>query len=162
MSWQIPASKFARRSEELLRKASPPFLVNHSLRCFHWAVALAERDEVRFDAELLYVAATLHDLGLTPEFDSGRCFEDDSAEAAMRLAARWRWPRDRCDGLGRAIRLHMAEEVEPGDGPEACLLWQAAALDVSGYRFGDLSAETVQAVMAGGLAERIAEAPFAS
>jgi HD superfamily phosphodiesterase len=67
-------SSLAREAEDLLRSVAPPFLVNHSFRSHFFAVGLADRDGVRFDEELLYVAALLHDIGLVEEFDTGRCF----------------------------------------------------------------------------------------
>jgi hypothetical protein len=84
---QIPDSSLSRQAEELVRLSSPAFLTNHCFRSHAWSVALAARDDVRFDAELLYIAALLHDLGLVSRFDTGRCFEEDGAAAAAALAA---------------------------------------------------------------------------
>jgi hypothetical protein len=143
-----PDSSLARRAEELLAEVSPPFLTNHSFRSHFFAVALAERDRVRFDAELLYVAALLHDIGLVARFDTGRCFEEDGAAVAASCAAEEGWPPERCDALAEAIRLHVAVTIELEDGPEAYLLWHSTGLDVAGRRIGELSDETVQAVLA--------------
>jgi hypothetical protein len=144
----VPDSLLARRAEELVREVSPPFLANHCLRCFEWSTAPAQRDGVRFDAELLYVGAALHDLGLVPRFDTHRCFEDDSAEAAALMAGAAGWPADRCDVLAEAIRLRMAADVSVEDGPEAHLLAEATAVDVTGYRYDDIDTATVRAVLA--------------
>jgi hypothetical protein len=103
---------------------------------------------MRYDAELLYVAAVLHDLGLVSGFDSGRCFEEDSADAAAEVAGLAGWPAKRCDALAEAIRLHMGAVVSPEDKPEAYLLSAATALDVTGNRYGDLDTRTVEAVVA--------------
>src|SRR5438094_5290543 len=127
-----PDSRLARRAEELVTDVSPAFLTNHSFRSHFFAVALAERDRVRFDAELLYVAALLHDLGLVARFDTGRCFEEDGADAAAALAAGVGWPPERSEALAEAIRLHLAVAVELEDGPEAFLLWHSTGLDVVG------------------------------
>src|SRR5213083_2031780 len=93
-----PDSRLARRAEKLVAEVSPPFLTNNCFRSHFFAVALAERDRVRFDAELLYVAALLHDLGLVARFDTGRCFEEDGGAVAARLAAD-DWPPERCEAL---------------------------------------------------------------
>lgn len=144
----IPDSRLARQAEELLRTSSPPFLTNHCFRSHAWAVALAERDRVHFDAELLYIAALLHDLGLIARFDTGRCFELDSAAAAADLAAAADWSQERCDALAGAIRLHVALEEELRGGPEAFLLWHATGLDVVGHRHGELDRRTFTVVVA--------------
>jgi HD superfamily phosphodiesterase len=124
---QRPDSRLAREATDLVQSCSPDFLVNHCFRSHAWAVALAERDGVRFDAELLYVAAVLHDLGLIAQFDTGRCFEADSAAAAVELATEHGWPEARQEVLAEAIRLHVAIEIALEDGPEAYLLWHATA-----------------------------------
>jgi hypothetical protein len=187
-----PDSSLAREAEDLLRSVAPPFLANHSFRSHFFAVALAQRDRVTFDEELLYVAALLHDIGLVEEFDTGRCFEEDSADAAVRLAEQGEWEAERRERLAEAIRLHVEADISLGDGPEAYLLWHATGLDVAGHRHGELTAAEVRAVvdayprldfkdgflglvadqamrkpacwaaeaMGGGLAARVAAAPF--
>jgi hypothetical protein len=131
-----------------MHAVAPPFLTNHSFRSHFFAVALADRDRVSFDPELLYVAALLHDIGLVEEFDTGKCFEEDSADAAVRLAAAEGWVAERREQLAEAIRLHVATEIDLGDGPEAYLLWHSTGLDVGGDRHGDVSPKTVEAVLA--------------
>ncbi len=68
-------------------------------------------------------------------------------DAATRLVSDAGWPTGRCEALAEAIRLHMAPEVTRDDAPEAYLLSTATALDVTGFRFGDLDADTVDAVI---------------
>jgi hypothetical protein len=126
---------------------APPFLANHSFRSHFFAVALADRDGVRFDEELLYVAALLHDIGLVEEFDSGRCFEEDGADAAAGLAEQEGWEAERRERLAEAIRLHVATEIALDDGPEAYLLWHSTGLDVEGHRHGELTAAEVGTVL---------------
>jgi hypothetical protein len=144
----IPDSRLAGDAEEVVRTCSPLFLANHCLRSYAWSVALAGRERVRFDAELLYVAALLHDLGLVPRFDMGSCFEEDSAAAAVELAAAAGWPHERREALADVIRLHVAVSVALEEGPEAYLLWHATGLDVTGHRFGDLAPEVTNDVIA--------------
>ena len=142
-----PDSSLAQQAEELVRSVAPPFLTNHSFRSHFFAVALADRDGVRFDEELLYVAALLHDVGLVEEFDTGRCFEEDSADAAARLAEQQEWAAERRARLAEAIRLHVATDIALADGPEAYLLWHSTGLDVGGHRHGELTADEMQAVL---------------
>jgi HD domain len=141
-------SAVAREAEALVREAAPDFLTNHSLRSYAWSVALADRDDVRFDAELLYVAALLHDIGLLAQFDQGGCFEDDGAQAAARFAGEKGWTAERQDAVAEAIRLHMAAEIALEDGPEAYLLWHATGLDVRGHRYREIDPQEVAAGLA--------------
>jgi hypothetical protein len=142
-----PDSRLAREAEELIRAVAPPFLTNHSFRSHFFAVALAKRDKVAFDTELLYVAALLHDIGLVEEFDRGNCFEEDSAESAAHLAAQGEWDAERAERLAEAIRLHVATEIDLANGAEAYLLWHSTGLDVGGHRHAELSPVMVEAVL---------------
>ncbi len=144
----IPDSRLARRADDLVRDVSPAFLTNHCLRSHAWSVALAKADRVRFDPELLYVAALLHDIGLVAQFDTGRCFEVDGAHAAANLAATEGWSLDRQEALAEVIRLHVAVAIALEDGPEAYLLWHATGLDVRGHRYGDVDVHVVRGVIA--------------
>jgi hypothetical protein len=130
-----------------MRSVAPPFLTNHSYRSHFFAVALADRDGASFDEELLYIAALLHDIGLVEEFDTGRCFEEDSADTAARLAEREEWHAERRERLAEAIRLHVATDISLADGPEAYLLWHSTGLDVGGHRHGELTAAELQGVL---------------
>jgi predicted HD phosphohydrolase len=143
-----PDSRLARQAEELLRAVAPPFLTNHSFRSHYFAAALAERDGIRFDEELLYVASLLHDIGLVEDFDTGKCFEQDGADAAARLARAEDWPAERAEALAEVIRLHVATEIELEDGPEAFLLWHSTGLDVGGHRYDELNRRTIEAILA--------------
>jgi hypothetical protein len=143
-----PDSRIARQAEDLIRAVQPLFLTNHAFRSHFFAVALADRDQIDFDTELLYVAALLHDIGLVEEFDTGACFEEDGAAAATRLATVEGWPPERAHVLAEAIRLHVATEIDLGDGPEAFLLWHSTGLDVGGDRHGEVRPATVSTVLA--------------
>ena len=143
----VPDSELARKAEQLLRAASTPALANHCLRSFHWATALAALDRVDFDAELLFVAAALHDLGLVDQFDTGESFERDSAIACETFASQNGWPPRRSATAGEAIILHMASQISREDGAAAYLLWHATGLDVVGSRIGELPPALIRHVV---------------
>lgn len=137
----LPESAMVVAAWSLSIQVSPRFLWNHALRTCSWGFLLAKADQVEFDRELLCVASLLHDLGLTERFRGTRCFEKESAEAAVRLARDGGWDSDRCSKLGEVIRLHMQPRVVREDGPEAYLLSEAAAYDVTGSRYEDLPSD---------------------
>ena len=55
----VPDSALARRARQLITDVAAPFLVNHSVRVYAWAVELARHDRLRFDPEILYVSSML-------------------------------------------------------------------------------------------------------
>ena len=144
----IPDSALVRAARRLISDGAPPVLFNHSVRCYAWAVELANHDRVRFDPELLYVAAMLHDIGLVPAYDLGGCYEVDGAIAARRLAQEAGAPQDRAQTIYDAIALHNDDQLPRDLAVEVVLIWQAAGVDVTGERLADIRPATVTAVLA--------------
>jgi len=144
----IPDSAFAGRARELMLDAEPAFLVNHSVRAYAWAAALAEHDGLTFDPEILYVAALLHDIGLVPAYDLGGCFEFDGAMAARKFALANAEPAPRADAIHDVIARHMAAELPPDATVEDALLSDSTGTDVTGYRLADVRPELVPPVLA--------------
>jgi hypothetical protein len=150
---RAPDSTLAREAEALCREVSPEWLVNHGLRGYLWARVLAGIDGVRdYDDELLYVAAILHDLGLTERYGHPTptaCFTLASADGACELAARHGYDEQRRETLASAITYHLNVRVTlDAAGAEAYLLTAGVALDVVGSRARDVTAEQRAAVEA--------------
>ena len=60
----VPDTPLIARAIEYARLHSEPYLFNHSMRSWLFAVSIAEQRKVEHDAEVLAVATLLHDLGL--------------------------------------------------------------------------------------------------
>ena len=144
----VPDSALARRARELIADVAAPFLVNHSVRSYAWAVELARHDRLEFDPEILYVSAMLHDIGLVPAYDLGGDYAVDGAIAAERLAVDAGEPESRARTIYDAIALHNDEAMPPDPAAEVVLLWDATGVDVTGDRFTDIRPAIVPGVLA--------------
>jgi hypothetical protein len=144
----VPGSALARRARELITDVAAPFLVNHSVRVYAWAVELARHDRVQFDPEILYVSAILHDIGLVPAYDLGGCYEIDGAIAAERLVGEAGEPQAHARAIYDAIALHNDETLPPDPASEVVLLWDSAGTDVTGHRFADVRPAIIPELLA--------------
>jgi hypothetical protein len=144
----VPDSALARQARELIADVAPPFLVNHSVRSYAWAVELARHDELQFDPEILYVSAMLHDIGLVPAYDLGGSFEVDSAIAAERLVREAREPDQRARAVFDVIALHNDDTLPPDAASEVVLLWDSTGVDVTGDRFTDVRPAIIPGLLA--------------
>src|SRR3954453_2674366 len=91
----IPDSLLAREATCILREHSSDLLYNHSIRVFLFAAEQGRQQKLRFDLELLYVAAAFHDLGLTKKFSSeNERFEVDGANAARQFLTSYSVPEE--------------------------------------------------------------------
>lgn len=133
MSIRVPDSQAGRISLEIARRYYTPSLLNHCLRSYFLAARKGQQHGIAFDDELLYVAALLHDIGLTQRFDSYTLpFEEAGADVAWVFAAAVGWSPERRERVGEVIVRHMGDEVDPDEDPEGHLLEAATALDIGG------------------------------
>lgn len=108
-------------------------LYHHSLRSYFFGAAWAQERGLDFDRELLFVSAMLHDLALTPPFDSHTLpFEDAGGHLARVFTAGLGWPAERRDRAAELIVLHMRDDVDPEQDLESRLLQVGTSADVSG------------------------------
>ena len=144
----VPDSAIAKQARELIGDVEEPYLVNHSIRAYAWAVELALHDGLDFDPEILYVSAALHDIGLVPAYDLGGCFETDGAIAAQRFALDHGQAPARAKAIYDVVELHMAATLPPTATAEDILLEASTGTDVTGYRIEDVRPASIPAVLA--------------
>lgn len=129
----VPDSEAARASLQIAERYYTPALLNHCVRSYCFAAAAGLERGLAFDAELLYVASIVHDLGLTEPFDSHSMdFESAGGQVAWVFAAGAGWAPERRDRLSEVIVRHMGDPVDPLLDAESHLLEIATALDISG------------------------------
>ncbi|GAA1540129.1 HD domain-containing protein [Dactylosporangium maewongense] len=110
-----------------------PALLNHCVRSYLWAATYGTARGIAFDDELLYVAALLHDIGLTEPFDSHHLpFEEAGGHMAWTFAVASGWPPHRAARAAEIIVQHMHSDVSPAADPESHLLQVASSWEVAG------------------------------
>ncbi|WP_141579577.1 HD domain-containing protein [Actinomadura sp. WMMA1423] len=129
----IPDTPVCRGALEVATTYETPSLLNHSVRSYLWAAAYGQINGIGFDAELLYVAAVLHDIGLVAEFDSHTVpFEEAGGHVAWVFGAGAGWPVERRVRASEIVVRHMWPEVPVEQDPEGHLLELATGIDISG------------------------------
>jgi hypothetical protein len=125
-------------------------LFNHSIRVYLFAAEQGRQRNLRFDPELLYVAAAFHDLGLIRKFSSrNERFEVDGANAARQFLASHNIAQDQVQAVWEAIALHTTPGIPRYMRPETALLNSAVLLDVLGMGFDQFPAELRAEIVAG-------------
>jgi hypothetical protein len=136
----IPDTKLARDATDLVRDSTTDLIYNHSRRVF-WFGSLQGRNRgLSFDAEVLYVGAMFHDLGLNEQYrSSGRRFEVDSADEARRFLQGHGVPEDSIRQVWTAIALHTTPGIPELMEPEVALVTAGVEYDVLGIGYHDIS-----------------------
>ena len=126
---RIPDSRIAREAAELVRQHETELVFNHSVRVFLFGAMKGVRQKLKFDPELLYVAALFHDLGL---FDvchtESKRFEVDGADAAREFLRSRGIPEPKADLVWEAIALHSTPGIPERRGPVAYLTRRGVAM----------------------------------
>ncbi|TAI60848.1 HD domain-containing protein [Bradyrhizobium sp. Leo170] len=146
---KIPDSKIAREAAELVRQHETELLFNHSVRVFVFGAMKGIRQNLKFDSELLYVAALFHDLGLVhPYHTDTKRFEVDSADAAREFLKSRGIPDPKADLVWEAIALHTTPGIPQYMRPEIALTNAGVLVDVVGIGYDDYTREQRDQVIA--------------
>jgi hypothetical protein len=145
----IPDSLLAKEATGILREHASELLFNHSLRVYLFAAEQGRERQLRFDPELLYVAAAFHDLGLVKKFSSpDERFEIDGANAARQFLNVHNIPEDEVQAVWEAIALHTTPGIPQYMRPEVALLNSGVLLDVLGLGYGEFPEEIRDKIIA--------------
>jgi hypothetical protein len=124
-------STLARAATEFCRDLSPPFLFNHAVRTFLFGALIGRARRQTWDAEVLYLACVLHDLGLTSRFAGEMPFEIQGADAAVRFLRKRGFAKGRSMTVWDGIAMHPYA-IASHKQPEIALVAAGAAADVVG------------------------------
>ena len=119
------------------------------IRVYLFPAEQGRQRKLRFDPELLYVAAAYHDLGLIKKFSSpDERFEVDGANAARQFLSAHNIAEDRVQTVWEAIALHTTPGIPKHMGPEVALLNSGVLLDVIGVGFDQFPVEVREEIVA--------------
>lgn len=136
----IPDSKIATAATDLLLEHGTTFIYNHSLRVFLFSSLNGKRLNKKYDAELLYISAVFHDLGLVPHYSSPDLrFEVDGANAARDFLKSYDVPPASLQLVWDTIALHTTIGIAEHKEAEVALMYSGVGLDVMGEGYEHLS-----------------------
>jgi hypothetical protein len=141
-----PDTAAARAAVDLMNEVSGAPLIHHVWRTWYFGSQLIGQHVADADLEVAFVAAILHDLGLTGRFDCEAPFEQAGAAAAAATLAGLGWSEDRIDVVSAAIAGHL-DLASAEARPEIALVHLGAAADVIGLRVDQLPGELIEEVL---------------
>jgi HD domain-containing protein len=144
---KVPDTALVRDAMDLSRSLLEPFLFNHVMRSWLFGIVLAENAAIAPDAELLAVAAILHDLGLTERYNGENRFEVDGANAAREFLKERGISAQQTQLVWDAIALHTTPTLALHKEPEVVMTHSGIAVDVLGAGLDRISREKQQAIL---------------
>lgn len=146
---RIPDSKLALEAAELVRSYESEMLFNHSVRVYAFGAIQGIRQKLKFDSELLYVAALFHDLGLVDHYHTEtKRFEVDGADAAREFLRGHGIAEPKADLVWQAIALHTTPGIPQYMRPEIALTRAGVLVDVVAIGYDEYTPEQRDQVIA--------------
>ena len=144
---KVPDTALVRDAIDLSRSLLEPFLFNHVMRSWLFGILLSEAAEVAPDAELLAVAAILHDLGLTERYTAENRFEVDGANAAREFMKDRGISAPQTQVVCDAIALHTTPTLALHKEREVVMTHSGIAVDVLGAGLDRIPQEKQRAIL---------------
>ena len=144
---KVVDTPLVRDAIELARNLSEPYLFNHVMRSWLFAVVIAGDAKPAPDPELLAVSGILHDLGLTDRYWAQERFEVDGANAARSFLKERGIPAPQIQLVWDAIALHTTRSIALHKEPEVAVIHSGIAIDVIGAGLELIPQDKVRAIL---------------
>jgi hypothetical protein len=135
----VPDTPLVSRAIEYAREHSDPYLFNHVMRSWLFAVILARRNRTEHDEEVLAVATILHDLGLAAAFNGPLRFEVEGANAARAFVQKLGVDDRRAQLIWDAVALDSTPSIALHKEVEVALSTAGIGLDWGGWGYEALT-----------------------
>ena len=136
------------RALEIARTHSEPFLFNHAVRSWLFAVRLGQLQGVAHDAEVVAVGTLLDDLGLTNSFTGPKRFEIEGADAARAFAREQGLDDRRGELIWDSVALNSTPSIGLYKEAEVALCTAGICLDVVGLKYELIPAADMARIVA--------------
>src|SRR5215469_9755484 len=143
----VPDTPLISRTIEYARQESEPYLFNHVMRSWLFAVSIARKREAVYDAEVLAVATLLHDLGLAEAFAGPLRFEVEGANAARKFARSEGIDEQRAQLIWDGVALNSTPSIGLYKEIEVSLCTTGIALDWGGWGYESLPASQIAEIV---------------
>ena len=144
---RVPETPLISRAIDYARQHSEPYLFNHVMRSWLFAVTIADQRKVAHDAEVLAVATLLHDLGLAKAFSGPLRFEVEGANAARKFAQNEGVDGRRAQLIWDGVALNSTPSLGLHKEIEVSLCTAGIGLDWGGWGYESLPAALIAGIL---------------
>jgi hypothetical protein len=138
-----PDTTYTRKAADLVARAHNQAMLNHVHRSWWFADFLGRKRGLKYDREVVYLAAIMHDLGLTEAYAADKRFEVDGADAARGILLADGYAEARAQTVWDAIAFHSSIGIAEYKEPEIALVHMGSHLDVLGFHYDELTPELI-------------------
>jgi hypothetical protein len=136
------------RTLDLVRTHSEPYLFNHAVRSWLFAVRLGQLQGIPHEPEIVAVGTLLHDLGLTKEFTGPKRFEVEGANAARSFAREQGFDDREMQLIWDTVALNSTPSIAFYKETEVALSTAGIGLDWGGFQYDQIPPGEIKAILA--------------
>ena len=133
---------------DLAQAHSEPFLFNHAVRSWLFAVRLGQLQGIPHDAEVVAVGCLLHDLGLTSSVAGPKRFEIEGADAARVFAREQGLDDRRVQLIWDIVALNSTPSIALHKEAEVAICTAGIGLDYGGPQYDRIPRDEMKSVLA--------------
>jgi hypothetical protein len=137
-----------RGAIEMARTHSEPFLFNHAVRSWLFAVRLGQLQDVAHDPEVVAVGSLLHDIGLTDSFAGPRRFEIEGADASRAFVREQGLDDRRAQLIWDSVALNSTPSIALYKEAEVALCTAGIGLDWGGFQYDQIPPDEMNGILA--------------
>ncbi|QJR11262.1 hypothetical protein DSM104443_02335 [Usitatibacter rugosus] len=143
----VPDTKLVNAALAYARENSQPYLFNHGVRSWLFAVLIAEARKTPHDAEVLAVTTLLHDIGLEEAFAGPLRFEVEGANAVRAFARNEGMDERRAQLVWDGVALNSTPSIAFYKEAEVALATAGIGLDWGGIGYEALPEARIEAIV---------------
>jgi hypothetical protein len=144
----VPDTPIVAGAIEYAREHCEPYLYNHVVRSWLFAVRIGQIRGVDHDAEVLALGALLHDVTLNDRFAGPRRFEVEGADIARGFAGRAGLDARRAQLIWDSVALNSTPSIALYKEAEVALCTAGIVLDVIGVDYDVIPADEMERILA--------------
>ncbi|WP_341632138.1 hypothetical protein [Sphingomonas agri] len=144
----VPDTPVIRSAIEYARRKCEPYLFNHVMRSWLFAVRLGQLKSIPHDPEILAVGTLLHDVTLNESYAGPRRFEVEAADLVRSFASEAGMDDRRAGLIWDCVALNSTPSIGLYKQPEVALCTSGIGLDVVGFEFDQLPSSEIAAIVA--------------
>ena len=143
----VPDTPVVGRAIEYAREACEPYLFNHVMRSWLFAVRIGEIQHVEYEPEVLAVGTLLHDITLNENFAGPRRFEVEAADLARSFARASGFGERHAQLVWDSVALNSTASIGLYKEAEVALCTSGICLDVIGLQYDLLPQDDIARIV---------------
>jgi len=144
----LPRTALIDSAFDYVRDNMPDYLFNHVTRSWIYSSRIAEKNSIKYDAEVVAVSTLMHDIGLTSKGEGPNRFEVNGAIATAAFVRKLGFDDRRTQLVWDSIALHATSSISLFKETEVALCARGIGVDFGTPDYGTFAKKEIDDIVA--------------